>query len=318
METLGDIIKTIFTEEVKLKTNFFLTLGVKLIALMVLTVLLILLILQIRRVLKKGREVSELKTELKKASSTIEELDRLKTEFISIITHEIKTPIAEIAGYLSMVLEGVIGGKIDEEVKSLLRKAYLGVVRLSSLVSSLIKASKIKQEAIKTPMEISSLVQQVVNKFSLKAQKKNLTLEFSLPSKIPTPLVAISPTDFEVILSCLLDNAIKFTPSPVSTGSLQASSGQAKEGRITVEIAERKNDVIVSVSDTGPGIAEKDLPHMFEKFYQADTSYTREAGGVGLGLYIAKSVVQAYGGKIWVTSKEGAGSKFSFSLPLAE
>lgn len=315
MSEIQEIAKMIFSEEVKRETNFFLAIGVKVILSVTLIVFLIFLILKIRKVLKTEKEIERLKRELERARTTISELDQLKNEFISIITHEIKTPVAEIAGYLSIVLEGVIGGKIDEEVRNLLKRAYFGVRRLSGLVSALIKTSRIHQEVAKTPMEISYLVKRVVEKFIPKAQAKNLTLEYKLPQKIPTPFIAISPGDFEIVLSCLLSNAIKFTPSTRLT-----RSEQAQEGKIIVEIKveeiRNQESVVVSVEDAGVGIAEKDLPHIFEKFYQADTSYTREVGGVGLGLYIAKSVVEAYGGKIKVKSQEGKGSKFSFSLPI--
>lgn len=306
MEGIREIFNLIFTDKMLAGANYWLVILVKVAALILIGTSLVYLFLKIKESLKSQKEELELVAELKRVSSELRELDRAKSEFISIITHELKTPTSQIIGYISMLLEQK--EKLPSDVVPLLESAFEGTRRMSDLISALIKASGIKSEAVKTPIEPSGVINKVIKKFESRAKEKGIDLVWEPPKKLPLPLIKISPSDLEEIFNLLLDNAINFTPK----GKIIISS----------ELRAQDSELVLSVIDTGIGISKKDLPHVFEKFYKVDTSHLTftftETGGIGMGLYLAKMIVELYGGKIWAESAgEGKGSKFSLSLPVS-
>lgn len=247
------------------------------------------------------------------------EMERMKYEFVSIATHELSTPIAAIEGHLSMILDEEIG-KVDEKAKSLLKNAYEGSKRLARLVKDLLNVSKIEEGKMTMdikPINLEEVIEDTVYELLPVAEKSNLYLRYQKTlKKIPRALG--DPIRIREILSNLISNAIKFTEKGgiiVSLG-LRAKSPELKAHGPGPRA--QSQEIIVSVSDSGVGIAKEYLPYLFQKFHQVDTSATRRAQGTGLGLYICKSIVELHGGKIWAESEVGKGSQFRFTLPVAK
>ncbi len=233
------------------------------------------------------------------------EMDELKNEFLSITTHELNAPISAIEGYLSMIVDEKIG-RVDKKAFGFIDQAYLGSRRLANLIKDLRKVSKIYRGKLRIstePISIEKIIKQVISDFAVSMKKSKVTLEYkSLNKNKALPKVLADSGLIGEVITNLISNAIKFT----------------KEGSIVVTAYPQKDKMIVNVSDTGIGISKKDLPYIFERFYRVKVKIDeKEVPGTGLGLYIVKSILKLHGGKIWVESRKGFGSKFSFSLSLA-
>ncbi|MCC7359306.1 MAG: PAS domain S-box protein [Anaerolineales bacterium] len=226
------------------------------------------------------------------------EAEALKSTFISVISHELRTPVSLIKGYAETLARE--DAKWDADVV----RDSLAVIeeeadRLAGLIDNLLDASRLQAGAMRLDMSevaLDQLVARVVEKF--KTQTHDHTLRVEFPPNFP--IVSGDEARLIQVVQNLVSNALKYSPG-----------GGEVLVRGTVE-AER---VVVSVTDHGPGIATPDLPHVFERFYRADSDLTRRVKGTGLGLYLAKAVVEAHGGKIWVTSEPGQGATFAFALP---
>ncbi len=250
---------------------------------------------------KRREELAKLNTKLHRAYNELQKLDRAKDEFISVASHELKAPIAVIEGYLSMLLTGKLG-KLEEKTAGYLERAYRSTYYLSKLAKDLLDASRITLgtlQIIKEPMHLDEFTKNQIEGLKQQAKDKNLYIKYQKEEKLPQVLV--DSRRVGEIISNLLGNAIKFTES----------------GGIMVSQKEEENFVLTEVTDTGPGIASEHLPHIFEKLYQVNPK-ERDKGGTGLGLYLTKSYIAMMGGKIWVKSKVGKGTTFSFTLPIVK
>jgi PAS domain S-box-containing protein len=231
--------------------------------------------------------------------SKLRELENLRETFLSMLGHELQTPLSIIKGYASTLARP--DGKWDEET---LRQG-LSVIeeesdRLNKVMSKLLLASRVSSGAAaleKEPVQLSSLANKVVRR--LKAMTNIHT--FHLDFEPDFPSVNVDPALMEEVLANLVENAIKYSP---------------EGGRITISGKREGEKVRIAVADEGIGIPMGELEHIFERFYRGDSGQARKVSGVGLGLYISKSIIEAHGGKIEVVSKLGKGSKFSFTLPL--
>lgn len=246
------------------------------------------------------QEINILNNQLNLAKNKLKEIDQDKREFIDVVTHELNTPLATTAGYLSMITE-LPEDQINPTVLKLAKKSFDATKRMSKIVKDLIDSSQTIGESKVQAIQIEELLEKIVADFSELAKEHNVELIVRPPKKIPLPLVITDPLSTRIIISNLIDNAIKFT----------------KKGEVAVQADLDKGKMLVKVSDTGAGINKEDQKRIFDKFYQADSSRTREAGGTGVGLFIVKSLVEKQGGAIWVESKEGEGSTFYFTLPIA-
>ncbi len=238
-------------------------------------------------------------------------LVRERDEFISTASHEMRTPLAAIEGYISMAQNPQLS-TIDERAKGFLGKAHQASLHLGQLFSDLLSVSKIDDKRVNEHVEIfnlSEILLATIDEMRVLAQQKNLNLNLKIGSASAPGGVVVAPAynvyadkdRIREILSNLIDNAIKYT----------------RQGSINVSIMDNAGSVVVEVADTGIGIAAPDQKHIFEKFYRANNSFTREINGNGLGLYIVRNLVEHYGGRVWVKSEENKGSTFGFSLPLA-
>ncbi|PIV25228.1 hypothetical protein COS38_02765 [Candidatus Berkelbacteria bacterium CG03_land_8_20_14_0_80_40_36] len=227
------------------------------------------------------------------------EEDQMKSEFVSIASHELLTPTAVIEGYLSMILDENFV-KVDPVVQKYLTRAYASSQRLSRLVKDLLNVSSIesgKLTIISKRFNLKELVKSVQEEVQLKALEKNLKIKFV--ANVKDPNVWADPERIHQVVYNLVSNAIKYS----------------KTGTIKIELSEENEFIKTSVRDFGIGMSKKDLPHLFEKFFRAQTPETTDIQGTGLGLYISKNIIDLSGGKINVKTKYGKGSVFSFTLP---
>ncbi len=233
-----------------------------------------------------------------------------QTEFISTASHEMRTPVASIEGYLGLALNPQTA-TIDDRARQYLESAHASSQHLGKLFQDLLDVTKLDDHKIKprlAPVELISFTKEVLKEFAPKFAEKQLRFSFGKQKVDSTRgmvleqlLYGYVDIDFlREILSNLLENAIKYT---------------GEGGAVTVSMQGIDNRAIVSVSDTGIGIGGEDLKHIFQKFYRVDNSQTRTIGGTGLGLYIVKQRAEAMGGLVWAESEVGKGTTFFISLP---
>jgi signal transduction histidine kinase len=247
------------------------------------------------------KEVERQTKELREANIKLQQLDKAKSEFISIASHQLRTPLSVIKGYISMILEGLYG-QINEEQRRHLDMVYLSNERLIKLIEALLTISRIESGRLEFNWQVVSLeniAESVVKELKPLADKKGLYLRYEKPEK-PLPKVKVDSLKIRQVIMNLIDNAIHYT----------------QKGGATVRLKARKNKVIFSIQDTGIGISEKEKATLFEKFSRGKGVSKIHTEGTGLGLYLAAKLVEAHKGKIWVESLgEGKGSTFFFELP---
>jgi two-component system phosphate regulon sensor histidine kinase PhoR len=230
--------------------------------------------------------------------SELQRLEKSRRELVSNVSHELATPIASVKAIVETLQEGAINDPIAANL--FLGKAENEMTRLAQLVQKLGELSRLDSGEVSLEIahqDIGQLIQQTVERFQPQAERAGLSLNLELPTNLPP--VAVDKVEIEKAMVNLLHNAVKFTPPG---------------GQIIVWAKAEKDKVVVSVADSGVGIPAEHLPYIFQRFHKVDQS--RASEGVGLGLAIAKHIIQAHRGEIWVESEEGKGATFSFSLPL--
>jgi len=251
-----------------------------------------------QRVDYKGKgEFGELASSFNSMADDIDAAQRLRRNMVADVAHELRTPLSNLKGYLEAISDGVV--QPDEATIHSLQEETSS---LSHLVEDLQELSLADAGELKMnfqPENISDLIDETVAALNPKATSKELTLTSELPDVIPT--INIDSHRIKQVIYNLMENAIAHTP---------------KGGKINVSAREQDNKVFVSIADTGEGIPPEDIKLIFERFYRVDKSRTRATGGSGLGLTIAKRLVEAHGGTITVQSTVGQGSTFTFSLPV--
>lgn len=250
---------------------------------------------------KVTRDLTELEHLQREKIEALQQADVLKDQFISILSHELRTPINSITGFGS-ILDDEVAGPLTEQQHEYLRKMLAGADTLLSLVNDLLDLSRIQAGRFHLspqPYDFPMVVADALGSLHALAAPKHLRLINEVPRDLP-PLIGDAQRIGQVLVN-LVNNAIKFTPDG---------------GTIRVRARVDGEDLRCEVEDTGIGIAEADLKKLFKPFTQVDMSSTRKAGGTGLGLTISKSLIEAHGGRIGVVSKPGSGSTFWFTLPL--
>jgi signal transduction histidine kinase len=248
---------------------------------------------------KDKGEVGEMANTFNFMASDLEQAEQLQRNMVADIAHELRTPLSNLRGYLEAVRDGVIKPDADT-IRSLDEEAAL----LSRLVDDLQELSLAEAGELKLICQaenIGELIKQTVGGLQTQAATKGLSVSVDLPDRLPA--VNIDSPRISQVLRNLLENALAHT---------------AEGDAITVTAAQQGNWVEVSVVDTGEGIPAENLPNIFERFYRVDKSRARTTGGSGLGLTIAKRLVEAHGGTITVESEQGKGSCFSFTVPVAD
>ena len=240
---------------------------------------------------------------LDSANKQLQQLDKLKDEFISVTSHELRAPMTAIKSYTWLVLNDK-AGPLEPKAHDHLDKVYQSTERLIHLVNEMLDVSRIESGRVQLRKEnfgIKLLGDDVFSDFTARAAEQTLTLQNLIPEDLPQ--IMADREKIHQVLENLVSNAIKFTPA---------------DGKITLTARINENNLETSVTDTGAGIAPEDQQKLFVKFGRLENSLIARAGtGSGLGLYICRQYVGLHGGKIWFTSEIGKGSTFTFSLPLA-
>lgn len=230
------------------------------------------------------------------------EADKMKSEFVSMVSHELRTPLTSIKGFTDLMLEGD-AGPLSADQDEFLKIIKSNADRLVALIEDLLDVSRIEAGEITiepTSIDMVQVIREVADSVQPQLSRKDQTLDIEIPRTLPA---AWGDRDRATqVLVNLVANAHKYSPQ----GSVITIAAQAND-----------DELQVSVSDTGPGIAPEDQAHLFDKFFRAGRSTGHRSGGFGLGLSIARSLVEAQGGRIWVESVVGEGSTFSFTLPIA-
>jgi two-component system sensor histidine kinase BarA len=248
------------------------------------------------------QRVRQRTSELQAANEKLKELDHLKSTFVSVVSHELRTPMTSIKGYVENLLDGLAGALTDKQTRSLERVKH-NIDRLTRMINELLDLSKIEAGRLElhlAPIDVVDLVEDVVENYRATARQKSIMLRAVLHA--PLPMVRADTDKLHRVLINLVHNAIKFTP---------------EGGEILVEVGTRGADFVeVTVIDNGNGIPPNELDKIFDKFYWSKSAPV-EARGAGLGLAIAKNLIELHGGSIRVESVLGKGSRFSFTVPVA-
>lgn len=245
--------------------------------------------------------------------SAAREEENRRADFISTASHEMRTPVAAIEGYLALALNDKVS-QIDLKARSYLEKAHASTQHLGKLFQDLLTSAKAEDgRLVNNPVivEMSSFLEQLVDSLRFTAEKKGLLVDFVIGAdnntataggvKVIRPLyyVLVDPDRLREVITNLFDNAVKYTES----------------GKISLGLTGNNEVVQLYVRDTGPGIPAEDIPHLFQKFYRVDSSITRTVGGTGLGLFISRKIIEMYHGRVWVESELKKGSTFYINLP---
>ncbi len=237
---------------------------------------------------------------IQKKEEDAKKIDIAKDEFLAMITHELKTPLVPIQGYADILL-GEHLGNLNKNQKERLEVIKSSSASLLQLISDLLDAQKLELGQLKIIKEMAN-IKQTVDKTMTAMIPEVLADEIELTSNVNADIYATYDGErIRQVLTNLIKNALKATTP--------------KKGKVQILVEDMPNEVKISVKDNGTGLPKDSLDKIFRKFYQVDTSTTREKGGSGLGLSICKGIVETHGGKIWVESELGKGATFSFTLP---
>jgi signal transduction histidine kinase len=239
--------------------------------------------------------------QLKKQQYELEKMNLSKDEFISLASHQLRTPATAIKQLLGMLLEGFYG-KVPEELMPIIEKAYINNERQLNIVNSLLKVAQLDSGKVvirKEQIDITEMLESVANEYKDSAAVRHQSLRYR-PNPSGPLYLDVDRENLRMTVCNLMDNALKYTP---------------EGGSITLGVKQGKDGVVIYISDTGVGIGEDDISKLFEKFVRIPNELSQKVGGSGLGLYWVRKIVDLHGGKTEVKSRLGSGTTFSIILP---
>jgi signal transduction histidine kinase len=229
-------------------------------------------------------------------------VEKLKTEFVSLAAHQLRTPLTEIKWVLKMFLDGDLK-EINDEQKEYIKKTYRANERMINLINDLLDVSRIEEGKYlyePKPANIEDIIEPVIKSLRKEIKRKRLIFEFQKP-KEKLPQIWIDAEKIEIVIQNLVENAVRYTKMG---------------GGVTIALKSKGEKIEFSIQDTGVGIPREQQNRIFTKFFRAPDVVKMETEGTGLGLFISKNIIEAHKGKIWFESEEGKGSTFSFTLPI--
>lgn len=246
-------------------------------------------------------ELAQLARRFNQMAEKLDQVESMRRQLIGDVSHELRTPLTAIKGSMEGLMDGVLPANAET-----FQQIHAEADRLNRLVDDLQELSRVEAHAYMLDvrlLDVSSLVQTVTNRLAPQAESKRISLDFELNPDLQ-PVLADEDRIIQVLAN-LTGNALQYMPDG---------------GKVTIKAKQINNEVQISIKDTGVGIPPEHLSHIFDRFYRADKSRSRQAGGgSGIGLTIARALVEAHSGRIWVESDgEGQGSTFSFTLPIAK
>jgi signal transduction histidine kinase len=246
------------------------------------------------------QKIEEATKQLQKANSKLRELDKTKDEFISMASHQLRTPLTTVKGYLSMILDGDIGA-VKKDQREMIQHAFDGANRMVYLIADLLNVSRLQTGKFvidNKPTNLAEVIESEVSQLDEQVTNREVKLAYHKPDGFP--VLNLDETKIRQVIMNFLDNALYYTP---------------RGGSISVDLQATDKEVSYTVTDTGVGVPKDVQHHLFSKFYRADNARKMRPDGTGLGLYMAKKVIAAQGGAIIFKSTEGKGSIFGFSFP---
>lgn len=229
------------------------------------------------------------------------EANRMKSEFVRIVSHQLRSPLTNLSWAIDSLLAGEKGRVMKSQVEYF-RILKENSTRMRELVRDLLLVSRIEEGTLpfkKEPVSLGKTVEGLISKFLPFAKASNIEIEFKPENNLPQ--VFIDRHQIEMVIETLLDNAIRYTKG---------------KGSINIYLGRKEGELLFRIKDTGIGIPEEDQKYIFKKFFRSKKTKRGEPGGSGLGLFISKSIINKMGGKIWFESEEGKGTTFYFALPI--
>ena len=239
--------------------------------------------------------------QLRETNQKLRELDDTKDDFISMASHQLRTPLTSVKGYLSMMIDGD-AGTVNPVQDKMLHQAYISAQRMVFLITDLLNVSRLKTGKFiidARPTNLAKLIEEEVEQLIDTAKAKKLTLQYSMPREFPE--LMLDEVKIRQVVMNFIDNAIYYTP---------------EGGHIDIDLSDTPKVVELRITDDGIGVPKDDRPHLFTKFYRAVNARKARPDGTGLGLFMAQKVIIAQGGSVIFESKEGKGSTFGFSFPM--
>ena len=272
---------------------------------LVLLIIVVLLVRSVENEVNRKEELQVMADKLAQANDQLRKLDNAKTEFISIASHQLRTPLTSVKGFISLIIEGSYG-EINDGVRDALTKVYASSERLIQLVEDLLNVSRIESGRMQFTFEkaeVDGMMKELYDNFMLVAKNKDLYLDLKLPEN-GLPEITMDPGKIREVISNFTDNALKYT----------------EKGGVTMKAEETKDRTVkITISDTGIGVPADEMQYLFKKFSRGKDTGRLHASGTGLGLYVGKNIVDAHHGRVWVESDgEGKGSRFIIELPIEQ
>lgn len=248
-------------------------------------------------------EVFKLTKELDRANTELRRLDRAKSEFISIASHQLRTPLTAIKGYISLILEGAYGAN-SPKTEDALNKVFLANERIIQLVEDLLNITRIESDKLEyhyvEDVQVEDVLEELNDLFVLRVKEKNLDFQMDIPEKRLPPIKA-DRSKLREVISNLIDNAIKYT----------------NEGYVHVSVEHKRKFIRITIEDSGVGISPESLRSLFRKFSRGTDDTKMYTEGTGLGLYVGKSLIESQGGRVYAKSDGvGKGSQFIVEMPI--
>jgi signal transduction histidine kinase len=254
-----------------------------------------------QRVDERTRELRDQAEALTAANARLQELDRLKSEFVSLVSHELRAPLTNVRGAIELMEGGCPA--LNPTCTRMFKVVSTQIGRLGRMVDDVLNVSRIEAGGLtlaRTAVDVVWVADRVVDEFAA----RNVRRKFRRPHGAVHPHLWADADRVHEVIANLVDNAVKYSP---------------EDGEVAVAVEVRGDrEGVVSVHDSGPGIPPEEQSRIFEKFHRLDSSDAKETYGYGLGLYLCRRLVEAMDGRIWVESEPGHGATFRFALPLAE